>query len=135
MSEEPKQSYYSKISLANKTPEEAERIKKLFEDNKNLAYKVATKYYKTKHWDYDEALQIAQMGLWKACLIWDPGKYRLSTLAYNIIHRDFMDFDRIEDNMIIQKKGKFLMIVECQGINYDLMSDMEKVSVKVLNSC
>ena len=94
MSEEPKQSYYSKISLANKTPEEAERIKKLFEDNKNLAYKVATKYYKTKHWDYDEALQIAQMGLWKACLIWDPGKYRLSTLAYNIIHRDFMDFDR-----------------------------------------
>ena len=43
---------------------------------------------------------------------------------------DFMDFDRIEDNMIIQKKGKFLMIVECQGINYDLMSDMEKVSVE-----
>ena len=43
---------------------------------------------------------------------------------------DFMDFDRIEDNMIIQKKGKFLMVVECQGINYDLMSDMVKVSVE-----
>lgn len=43
---------------------------------------------------------------------------------------DFMDFDRIEDNMIIQKRGKFLMVVECQGINYDLMSDMEKVSVE-----
>ena len=43
---------------------------------------------------------------------------------------DFMDFDKIEDNMIIQKKGKFLMVVECQGINYDLMSDMEKVSVE-----
>lgn len=43
---------------------------------------------------------------------------------------DFMDFDRIEDNMIIQKKGKFLMVVECQGINYDLMSEMEKVSVE-----
>lgn len=43
---------------------------------------------------------------------------------------DFMDFDKIEDNMIIQKKGKFLMIVECQGINYDLMSEMEKVSVE-----
>lgn len=43
---------------------------------------------------------------------------------------DFMDFDRIEDNMIIQKNGKFLMIVECQGINYDLMSEMEKVSVE-----
>lgn len=86
-------SYYSKISLKNKTPEEAERIHKLFEDNINIAYKVASKYYKTQYWDFDEALQIAQMGLWKACLIWDPGKFRLSTLAYNIINRDFMDFD------------------------------------------
>ena len=43
---------------------------------------------------------------------------------------DFMDFETIEDNMIIQKKGKFLMVVECQGINYDLMSEMEKVSVE-----
>ena len=43
---------------------------------------------------------------------------------------DFMDFEKIEDNMIIQKKGKFLMVIECQGINYDLMSDMEKISVE-----
>lgn len=43
---------------------------------------------------------------------------------------DFMDFEKIEDNMIIQKNGKFLMVVECQGINYDLMSEMEKVSVE-----
>ena len=34
----------------------------------------------------------------------------------------FMEFDKIEDNMIIQKDGKrFLMVIECQGINYDLM--------------
>lgn len=44
---------------------------------------------------------------------------------------DFMDFEGIEDNMIVQKKGKkYLMVVECQGINYDLMSDMEKTSVE-----
>ena len=43
---------------------------------------------------------------------------------------DFMDFEKIEDNMIIQKKGKFLMVVECQGINYDLMSEAEQVSVE-----
>lgn len=43
---------------------------------------------------------------------------------------DFMQFEKIEDNMIIQKNGKFLMVVECKGINYDLMSDMEKVSVE-----
>ncbi len=44
---------------------------------------------------------------------------------------DFMEFDKIEDNMIVQKKGRrFLMAVECQGVNYDLMSKMEKVSVE-----
>ena len=44
---------------------------------------------------------------------------------------DFMDFDKIEDNMIVQRKGRrYLMVVECQGINYDLMSAMEKVAVE-----
>lgn len=44
---------------------------------------------------------------------------------------DFMEFDKIEDNMIIQKERfKYLMVIECQGINYDLMSGMEKVSVE-----
>lgn len=44
---------------------------------------------------------------------------------------DFMEFEKIEDNMIVQKKGRrFLMIVECQGVNYDLMSKMEKVGVE-----
>jgi RNA polymerase sigma factor (sigma-70 family) len=89
-----KLSYYEKISLKNKTPEEQERIIQLFEENINLANRVASKYYKTKYWDFDEAIQIARMGLWKACLIWDPEKFRLSTLAYNVINRDFIDYDR-----------------------------------------
>lgn len=43
----------------------------------------------------------------------------------------FMEFDKIEDNMIVQKDGKrFLMAIECQGINYDLMSGLEKNSVE-----
>jgi len=43
----------------------------------------------------------------------------------------FMDFDKIEDNMIIRKNGtKFLMVIECQGVNYDLMSGLEKNSVE-----
>ena len=43
----------------------------------------------------------------------------------------FMEFDSIRDNMIVQKDGKrFLMIVECQGINFDLMSGLEKNSVE-----
>lgn len=44
---------------------------------------------------------------------------------------DFMNFYSIQDDMIIQKKGKrFLMVLQCQGINYDLMSEMEKTSVE-----
>ncbi len=44
---------------------------------------------------------------------------------------DFMDFDKIENNMIIQRNGKrFLMVIECQGVNYDLMSKVEKVGVE-----
>ena len=43
----------------------------------------------------------------------------------------FMEFDNISDNMIIQKDGKrFLMVVGCQGINFDLMSGLEKNSVE-----
>lgn len=89
-----KMSYYEKISAKHKSPEEVARIQELFDKNINIANKIASKYYKTKYWDYEEALQIARMGLWKACLIWDPDKYRISTLAYNIINRDFIDFDR-----------------------------------------
>ena len=44
---------------------------------------------------------------------------------------DFMEFEDVKDNMIVQKGGKrFLMAVECQGINYDLMSDVEKASTE-----
>ncbi len=43
----------------------------------------------------------------------------------------FMEFDKIEDNMIVQKNGKrYLMVIECQGINYDLMSRAEKNAVE-----
>ena len=44
---------------------------------------------------------------------------------------DFMEFDTVIDNMIEQKKGKrYVMVIACQGINYDLMSQVEKNSVE-----
>lgn len=44
---------------------------------------------------------------------------------------NFMEFDTVDDNMIIQKDGtRFLMVIECQGVNYDLMSGMEKTGVE-----
>jgi len=43
----------------------------------------------------------------------------------------FMKFDAIQDNMIISNNGKrFVMVVECQGVNYDLMSGIEKASTE-----
>ncbi len=44
---------------------------------------------------------------------------------------NFMEFDKVEDNMIVTKNGlKYVMVIECQGINYDLMSGVEKNSVE-----
>ena len=44
---------------------------------------------------------------------------------------NFMEFDTVVDNMISQKDGmRYIMVVECQGINYDLMSAVEKNSVE-----
>lgn len=43
----------------------------------------------------------------------------------------FMEFERILDDMIVQKKGtRYTMAIKCKGINYDLMSDVEQLSVE-----
>ena len=43
----------------------------------------------------------------------------------------FMEFDKIDDNMIVKKNGnEYLMVIECQGVNYDLMSQMEQTAVE-----
>lgn len=44
---------------------------------------------------------------------------------------DFMEFDEIIDNMIVRKNGtQYIMILQCNGVNYDLMSEQEKISVE-----
>ena len=43
----------------------------------------------------------------------------------------FMEFDEIKDNMIIRKnRTQYVMILQCQGVNYDLMSEEEKIAVE-----
>lgn len=43
----------------------------------------------------------------------------------------FLEFDEISDNMIVQKNGdKYIMVIKCQGINYDLMSEAEMIAVE-----
>lgn len=44
---------------------------------------------------------------------------------------EFIKFDKIANDMIYQKKGeKYTMAIECKGINYDLMSSIEQMSVE-----
>ena len=44
---------------------------------------------------------------------------------------NFMEFNEIKDNMIVQKNGeRYLMVVGCQGVNYDLMANVEKAGVE-----
>lgn len=44
---------------------------------------------------------------------------------------DFMEFDEIVDNMIVRKnRSQFVMVIQCSGVNYDLMSEAEKYGVE-----
>lgn len=44
---------------------------------------------------------------------------------------EFMEFDEIQDNMIVRKNGKqYVMVLKCKGINYDLLSEDEKNAVE-----
>lgn len=62
----------------------------------------------------------------------DGGLSNVATRGYNKQSiSKFMEFDKIEDNMIVQKNGnRYLMVIECQGVNYDLMSSMEQTAVE-----
>ena len=43
----------------------------------------------------------------------------------------FMEFDEIKDNMIIRKgRTQYVMVIQCQGVNYDLLSEKEKIAVE-----
>ena len=58
------------------------------------------------------------------------GKFKTGALSTESI-LDFMEFDEIVDNMIVRKKGaQYIMVLQCNGVNYDLMSEQEKISVE-----
>ena len=43
----------------------------------------------------------------------------------------FMEFDAIIDNMIVRKnRQQYVMVIQCKGINYDLLSEEEKSSIE-----
>ena len=45
--------------------------------------------------------------------------------------KKFLDFEEIKNNMIIRNgRTQYLMVIQCQGVNYDLLSEEEKVAVE-----
>ncbi len=45
--------------------------------------------------------------------------------------KKFLNFDEIKNNMIIRNgRTQYLMVIQCQGVNYDLLSEEEKVAVE-----
>jgi len=44
---------------------------------------------------------------------------------------EFIKFDKIANDMIYQNKGqKYTMVIQCKGINYNLMSEIEQMSIE-----
>ena len=59
----------------------------------------------------------------------DYGKFTGELTTESIYQ--FMEFEEIVDNMIVRKNGQqYVMIIQCNGVNYDLMSEDEKISVE-----
>lgn len=57
------------------------------------------------------------------------GKFTTNLTRESIF--EFMEFDEIVDNMIVRKNGtQYIMVLQCNGVNYDLMSEQEKISVE-----
>ncbi len=65
----------------------------------------------------------------------ETGKQVKNTKEFNGIPREttdkILDFDEIKDDMIIRKnRQQYIMVIQCKGINYDLLSEEEKESVE-----
>ena len=60
---------------------------------------------------------------------------KIANKEFNGIPREttdkMLDFDEIRDDMIIRKnRTQYIMVIQCKGINYDLLSEEEKEAVE-----
>ena len=70
---------------------------KLFEENQDLGYHFLHKYYPVYATNPD-LQQVVMMGLWKACLSYDPNRgLKLSTFAYRCMRNELLMFLRKDD--------------------------------------
>ena len=86
---------------------------------------IVIKIRQGKKQESDEQIKVKQPAKEKNNLITRTGE------NINSIYK-FMEFDEIVDSMISRKNNKqYVMVIECKGINYDLLSDEEKQAVEV----
>jgi hypothetical protein len=77
--------------------------------------------------DEDELLQEGKDG--QAKKVDGYGRFTGELSRESIL--DFMEFDEIVDNMIVRKdRTQYVMVLQCNGVNYDLMSEQEKIAVE-----
>lgn len=70
-----------------------DELVELYEKNEKLVYSSIKRYFPEYYLDED-IQQIGRMGLWLACLKWDPKKGALSTLADLCIHNEILSYFR-----------------------------------------
>lgn len=69
---------------------------KLYEENEKLVYFVVNKYFK-KHIYDEDFIQVCKIGLWKACVLYDPTRgTKISTFAVKIIYTEALKYLRLE---------------------------------------
>lgn len=70
-----------------------EKALKLYEQNEKLVYSSIKRYF-PEHYLDEDVQQTGRIGLWLACLKWDPEKGALSTLADLCIHNEIILYFR-----------------------------------------
>ena len=89
-----------------------------------IGFLIFIKIKKRKIKENDEQIKVQQPEKTKTNLITRSGD------GIDSIYK-FMEFDEIVDNMIVRKNNKqYVMVIECKGVNYDLLSEEEKEAVE-----
>lgn len=99
----------------------------LFNDNIHIAYEIAKKFY-PKPLLFEDAIQTAQEGLWKACLNFDESKgFAFSTLAYRTVSNTLI---RTASKEAIQEHDYFISLdAEISGEGSDDSTNLENLLV------
>jgi RNA polymerase sporulation-specific sigma factor len=117
----------------------------MFNQNINIAYKIANKYKINHPNEYEDIKQIALLGLWKAVLNFDKSRgFAFSTFAYRVIYNEINMYLRkpqihIADVSSLQTPvGKNIILEDTIVDDFDMLDNLEyreiqKIKNNILN--